>query len=135
MIPPMTARRIFSFLELTLKVAMDRVALFFEPLTRREEGAYPLRSVTDEQQSQRLKKWQPFGPGYFGLPASSLTRHVASPMLLARLLASRAKFLPARSVSTFNVSSSSRSHGFLQFAIAPDRWATGGAGPCPSYSR
>jgi hypothetical protein len=52
---------------------MGRVALFFEPLTRREERAYPLRSMTDEQQSQRLKKGQPFGPGYFG-PAGFVAR-------------------------------------------------------------
>lgn len=88
---------------------MDRVALFFEPLTRHEEGAYPLRSETDEQRSQGLKKRQPFGPGCLVLPASSLTRHVTSAMLLARLLADGTKSLPARPVSTSDLSSKLKS--------------------------
>src|SRR5271170_7923002 len=74
---------------------MGRVAFIFWPLTRREEGEYPLRSLTDEQQSQRPKNRQPEGPGFFCLAALSLDRHVATAMLLTRLLAARQKILPS----------------------------------------
>jgi len=46
--------------ELLSKVAMGRVAFIFWPLTRREEGEYPLRSLTDEQQRCSPKAPQPF---------------------------------------------------------------------------
>src|ERR1035437_3494948 len=46
-------------------------------------------AVTDEQRSQALLGKQPEGPGFFCLLASSLARHVATAMLLTRLLARR----------------------------------------------
>src|SRR5437867_1015702 len=44
-------------------------------LARREEGAYPLGSVTDEQRSQEPKSPQPFGQRVFWPGASLLARH------------------------------------------------------------
>ena len=73
------------------KIGHGRVASQFCAVARREEGEYPLRSLTDEQQRCSPKAPPPFGPGLFCLPASSLARHVASAMLLARLLARRQK--------------------------------------------
>jgi hypothetical protein len=35
---------------------MRMISRNFEPSARREEGAYPQRSVTDEQQRQRAKE-------------------------------------------------------------------------------
>ena len=50
------------------------------------------RYVTDEQRRCRPKSPQPFSrPGFFCLLASSLARHVATAMLLTRLLARRQK--------------------------------------------
>src|ERR1700678_1085601 len=66
---------------------MSRIAVHFGLRRGAEEGAYPLRSVTDEQQSQRPKWTQPSGPGFLGVVALSLARHVAAAMLLTRLRA------------------------------------------------
>jgi hypothetical protein len=73
------------------RIGQGRVASRFWAAPRREEGEYPLRSLTDEQQRCSPKAPSPFGPGFFCLLASSLARHVATAMLLTRLLARRQK--------------------------------------------
>src|SRR5438105_6000667 len=42
------------------------------PEARRDEGAYPQRSVTEEQRSPRPFSAQPFGPQFFSSPAALL---------------------------------------------------------------
>src|SRR5271163_4501955 len=53
------------------------VASRFWIVPRREEGEYPRRSLTDEQQRCNPKAPQHLGPGFFCPLASSPTRHVA----------------------------------------------------------
>src|SRR5205814_4956218 len=45
------------------------------PGARRDEGAYPQRSVTEEQRSPRPFSAQPSGPPVFSPPASLLAPH------------------------------------------------------------
>ena len=56
---------------------------------RREEGAYPRRSVTDEQRRRGEKAAQPKGRGRFGLSGGvAHSLQVAAGMLVARALPS-----------------------------------------------
>jgi len=55
------------------RIGQGRVASRFWAAPRREEGEYPLRSLTDEQQRCSPKVPPPFGPGFFCLLASLLT--------------------------------------------------------------
>src|SRR6266508_3473871 len=55
------------------------------PGARRDEGAYPQRSVTEEQRSPRPFSAQPSGPPVFSPPASWLAPHrPLAGMLVAR---------------------------------------------------
>ena len=71
--------------------AMPRCCRFFVS-PRREEDAYPQRSVTDEQRRRGEKAAQPRGRGRFG-PSGGVARslQVAADMLVARVLASNPK--------------------------------------------
>jgi len=66
--------------------AMPRCCRFFVSL-RREEDAYPQRSVTDEQRGRGEKAAQPGVRGRFGL-SGGVARflQVAADMLVARVL-------------------------------------------------
>ena len=71
--------------------AMPRCCRFFVS-PRREEGAYPQRSVTDEQRRRGEKAAQPGGRGCFGLSGGvAHSLQVAADMLVARALPSSPK--------------------------------------------
>jgi len=71
--------------------AMPRCCRFFVSL-RREEDAYPQRSVTDEQRGRGEKAAQPGGRGRFGLSGGvARSLQVAADMLVARVLPSSPK--------------------------------------------
>ena len=71
--------------------AMPRCCRFFVSL-RREEDAYPQRSVTDEQRRRGRKATQPGGRERFG-PSGGVARSLqpAAGMLVARALPSSPK--------------------------------------------
>jgi hypothetical protein len=70
---------------------MPRCCRFFVP-PRREEGAYPQQSVTDEQRRRGKKAAQPRGRACFG-PSGGVAHslQVAADMLVARDLPSSSK--------------------------------------------
>ncbi len=71
--------------------AMPRCCRFFVS-PKREEDAYPRRSVTDEQRRRGEKAAQPGGRGPFGLSGSvARSLQVAADMLVARVLPSTPK--------------------------------------------
>jgi len=71
--------------------AMPRCCRFFIS-PRREEGAYPQRSVTDEQRRRGEKAAQPGGRGRFGLSVGvAHSLQVTADMLVARALPSSPK--------------------------------------------
>ncbi len=80
--------------------AMSRCCPFFAS-PRREEGAYPQRSVTDEQRRRGEKATQPGGRERFGL-AGGVARslQVTVDMLVARVLPSSPKRSRATWLST-----------------------------------
>src|SRR5947207_1939679 len=62
-----------------------RLLLRFSVLARRDEGAYPQRSVTEEQRSQNRKATQPSGRRFFLAQTSLLTPYrPLKGMLVAR---------------------------------------------------
>src|SRR5205814_3289130 len=62
-----------------------RLLLRFSVLARRDEGAYPQRSVTEEQRSQNRKAKQPSGRRFFLAQTSLLTPYrPLEGMLVAR---------------------------------------------------
>ena len=70
---------------------MPRCCRFFVS-PRREEGAYPQRSVTDEQRRRGEKAAQPGGRERFGLSGGvAHSLQVAGDMLVARALPSSPK--------------------------------------------
>ena len=70
---------------------MPRCCRFFVS-PRREEGAYPWRSVTDEQRRGGEKATQPGGRGRFGLSGGvARSLQVAADMLVAPALPSNPK--------------------------------------------
>jgi len=80
--------------------AIPRCCRFFVS-PRREEGAYPTRSVTDEQRRRGEKAAQPGGRERLGLSGSvAHPSQVASDMLVARALPSSPKRFRAAWLST-----------------------------------
>jgi hypothetical protein len=80
--------------------AMPRCRRFFVS-PRREEDAYPQRSVTDEQRRKGEKAAQSGGRGRFGLSAGvARFLQVGADMLVARVLPSNAKRSRATWLST-----------------------------------
>jgi len=80
--------------------AMPRCCRFFVS-PRPEEGAYPQRSVTDEQRRRGEKSTQPGGRGRFGLSGGvARSLQVAADMLVARALPSNPKRSRAARMST-----------------------------------
>jgi len=70
---------------------MPRCCRFFVS-PRREEGAYPQRSVTDEQRRRGEKVAQPEGRARFGLSGGvARSSQVTTDMLVARALPSSPK--------------------------------------------
>ena len=79
---------------------MPRCCRFFVS-PRREEGAYPRRSVTDDQRWRGEKAAQPGGRGGFGLSGGvARSLQVAVDMLVARVLPSSPKRSRATWLST-----------------------------------